>query len=48
MIYPPRLYKNSTRLLVADKDMDESGISRWSLIYSVGEEVDFPQKVITY
>jgi hypothetical protein len=29
-------------VLVADKDMDESGIKpRWFEIYSVGEDVDF-------
>ena len=43
MINPPGLYKKSkSGLLIADKDMDESGIKpRWFKIYSVGEEVDF-------
>tara|TARA_B100000927_G_C16358459_1_gene426399 strand:- start:325 stop:672 length:348 start_codon:yes stop_codon:yes gene_type:complete len=43
MINPPGLYKKSkSGLLIADKDMDESGIKpRWFKIYSVGDDVDF-------
>lgn len=43
MISPPGLYKKSkSGLLIADKDMDESGIKpRWFKIYSVGDDVDF-------
>ena len=43
MVNPPGLYKKSkSGLLIADKDMDESGIKpRWFKIYSVGDDVDF-------
>ena len=43
MLSPPGLYKKSkSGLLIADKDMDATGIKpRWFEIYSVGEEVDF-------
>lgn len=43
MIDPPGLYKKSkSGLLMADKDMDTSGIKpRWFKVHSVGKDIDW-------
>lgn len=43
MLNPPGTYKKSKAgLLIADKDMDATGIKpRWFEVYSVGENIDW-------